>query len=83
MTIPKPTGTGYSTTIIDFSSYVPANISICFHLMYLGEYVLPYHEFGKMTYVFCVSGTNRTIEIRSDSNAWNNFPYSILLIYKR
>jgi hypothetical protein len=87
ITILEPTGgigeSNYTTTVLDFSSQVPRDINIRFHILRLGFYALPFHDHTKTTFVRDADYANRNLTIISNSGTWNNYPYYILLIYKR
>jgi hypothetical protein len=53
--------------------------------MCLGLHILPYHDYNNntSTYVYDVKFDYHTLTIRSNTTAWNNYKYSILLIHKR
>lgn len=87
ITIPAPTGTpggaNYTTTTLDFSSQAPTDMYIHFYIMRIGTHQLPYHDTNQITYVSSMNFSTHVLTIKSNSVAWNNFSYSILLIYKR
>jgi hypothetical protein len=86
ITIPAPTaGNSYTTTVLDFSSQVPTDMNIVFHIIRLEAYILPFYDYyyNTRTFVYTASYTNRNLTIASNTTAWNNSSYTILLIFNR
>ena len=79
--IPAPT-TGYTTVQLDFSSQIPTDITVYYHIINLGQHQLPYYEDNKITFVFNADYTNNILTIKSNTSSWNNYYYNILLFYK-